>query len=68
MQITSAKKLPIFMHGCRNRYPDQFPSWNFSGAPLIRMEHLNRPQLLHSQFQFSNPFTADLIPHSISYS
>jgi hypothetical protein len=53
MQITTVKKVLIFIHGCRNGYPDQFPSWFFSGAPLIRMEPLNMPQLLNSQFQFS---------------
>ena len=53
MQITTVKKVLIFIHGCRNGYPDQFPSWFFSGAPLIRMEPLNRPKLLNSQFQFS---------------
>ena len=64
MQITTVKTVLIFMHGCRNGYPDQFPSWFFSGAPLIRIEHLNRPQLLRSQFQFSiYPFTAHLIQY-----
>lgn len=66
MQITTVKKVLIFINGCRNGYPDQFPSWFFSVAPLNRIEPLNRPQLLHSQFLSVLNFSIYSTPHTSS--